>query len=528
MLDTRKSSYDEVPYDSYPFAQTHPDRLATVATLLGLKPPPVARCRVLELGCAAGGNLIPMALALPECTFVGLDLSGRQVADGQQIIAALGLKNVELRHRSILDVAPDLGRFDYVLCHGVFSWVPAPVQDKIMQVCHDNLTPNGVAYVSYNTLPGWHLRGLVRDMMQYHAEHFTDPLVKVKQARNLLDFLARSVAGEDTPYSLLLQSEVEAIRRSRDAYLYHEHLENVNEPLYFHQFVRRAQAHGLRYLAEVELRTMVPANYPPEVASVLQVLSPDLVHLEQYLDFLRNRLFRQTLLCHQHQQPNYALRPDALVPLQVASPAKLVADQSNLPSADYVQFRAPDGVTLSSRDPILKAAMAHLAEVWQRAVPFRDLLQAAQARLCPGGQPDPAAAAPDAQALGEGLLRCYTSAASLVELHVHPPRFAAAVSARPVASPLARYQAEAGSQVTNLRHELVTLGDFERQVLRHLDGSRDRPALVEVLAAQVAQGELTVRQDGQPVADGAMVRQHLGRALEEQLPALARNALLMS
>src|SRR5207249_103652 len=99
MPDSSPTSYDEVPYESHPFPQTHPDRLATVATLLGLKPRLADRCRVLELGCAAGGNLIPMALTLPDSTFIGLDLSRVQVAQGQQTVAALGLKNIELRHQ---------------------------------------------------------------------------------------------------------------------------------------------------------------------------------------------------------------------------------------------------------------------------------------------------------------------------------------------------------------------------------------------------------------------------------------------
>src|SRR5947208_2747117 len=121
MASVPPTSYDTVPYHSNPFGATHPDRLATVATLLGLKPPPVERCRVLELGCASGGNLIPMALGLPDSTFTGIDLSIRQVADGQRVIDALGLSNVSLRHLSILNVDDDFGSFDYILCHGVYS-----------------------------------------------------------------------------------------------------------------------------------------------------------------------------------------------------------------------------------------------------------------------------------------------------------------------------------------------------------------------------------------------------------------------
>src|SRR5262249_50612084 len=102
--DRPATSYDEVPYESLPFAQTHPDRLATVATLFGMRPAPADRSRVLELGCAAGGNLIPMALALPQSRFLGTDLSGRQIADGQKVVGALGLTNIELKHLSITEV----------------------------------------------------------------------------------------------------------------------------------------------------------------------------------------------------------------------------------------------------------------------------------------------------------------------------------------------------------------------------------------------------------------------------------------
>ena len=130
-----RSSYDEVPYPSRPYPQAHPDRLATVATLLGLTPAPADRCRVLELGCGSGGNLIPLALTLPGSTFVGIDLSGEQVAKGCEVIRALGLRNIQLRHLSILDVDDRFGTFDYVICHGVYSWVPAEVQAKILDVC---------------------------------------------------------------------------------------------------------------------------------------------------------------------------------------------------------------------------------------------------------------------------------------------------------------------------------------------------------------------------------------------------------
>src|SRR5260370_37085826 len=149
MADVPQSTYEEIPYSSNPFSYTHPDNLATVGMLMGMTPPSVERCRVLELGCAGGGNLIPMALALPESQFLGIDLSPRQIAMGQEVIDTLGLTNIKLRSMSIMDVKDDDGPYDYIICHGVYSWVPAEVQDKILTICNRNLGPTGVAYVSY-------------------------------------------------------------------------------------------------------------------------------------------------------------------------------------------------------------------------------------------------------------------------------------------------------------------------------------------------------------------------------------------
>ena len=162
-------SYDEVPYHSFPFPETHPDRLAMIGRLFGLIPPDVTRCRVLELGCAGGGNIMPMAALYPNSRFVGIDLSARQVEAGTRNISQLGLSNIELRHGSITDVDDSWGQFDYILCHGVYSWVPAAVQDKILDICKWNLSPDGIAYVSYNTLPGWHMRGMIREIGRAHV-----------------------------------------------------------------------------------------------------------------------------------------------------------------------------------------------------------------------------------------------------------------------------------------------------------------------------------------------------------------------
>ena len=230
-MDSSIAPYDEVPYESNPFAQTHPNRLATVASLLGMKPKPIERCRVLELGCASGGNLIPMAIELPGSEFVGIDLSALQIDESNEILRKLDIKNVRLEHCNIADIDKKFGLFDYIICHGVFSWVPFDIKDKILDICRENLSWNGVAYVSYNALPGWHMRGMIRDMMCYHTARFTDNQMKVEQARALIDFLLQSATNEKSAYAVWLKEEFELLKKVKNYYIFHDHLEDNNDAL---------------------------------------------------------------------------------------------------------------------------------------------------------------------------------------------------------------------------------------------------------------------------------------------------------
>jgi methyltransferase-like protein/SAM-dependent methyltransferase len=508
------NSYDAVPYNSYPFPRTHPDHLAAVATLFGMKPAPIDRCRVLELGCAAGGNLIPMALTLPGSRFVGVDLSARQIANGRKLVRELALDNIDLRHLNILDVGQDFGSFDYIVCHGVYSWAPGPVRDKVLEVCAQNLAPRGVAFVSYNTYPGWHMNGAIRDMLCFHARRFARPEDRARQARALLDFLAEAAAPEQNAYSRLLEEGLEVFARVDDSYLLHEYLEEVNEPIYFHQFVERAARHGLQYLAEAEVHTMAAWRFPARVAAAVARLSSNFIELEQFLDFVRNRKFRQTLLCHAGVTLGRHVGTERLSGLYVASALKPASPDLDVRSNREDHFHGPRGQGPTTTDPLLKAALVHLAEHWPQAVPFAALAGAARARLGAGG-------ADGDQALGKSLLQLYS--ANLLELHTRSLPIVREAPERPRASPLARRQAVAGPVVTNLRHESVSLNAWQRQVLGLLDGSRDRAALLDQLTAHES---LVVQTGGQPAPSQAEPRGSLGTALERCLADLARVALL--
>lgn len=511
------TTYDEIPYESHPFAWTHPSHLAAVARVHGLSPPSVFRCRVLELGCASGGNLLPMAATLPEATFVGIDLSRRQIEEGRATVAALGLANVALEHLSILDLPPDRGPFDYILCHGVYSWVPAPVQERILAICARQLAPGGVAAVSYNTYPGWQIRHMVRDILLFHARRFSEPRTQVQQARALLEFLARSaVVPQGSVYGTLLASAVQAFGQRSDSYLLHEYLEEVNEPLYFHQFMERVQAKGLDYLADGKPWSTQPQQFPPEVVQGVQQLTAEPLEQEQYFDFLRNTAFRRSLLVRRGDGPRPSPRADTVPELHVASQAQPLASQPDAASTTVEPFRGVEGRIINVGNPLFKAALHHLRDVFPQTVPFAELRAAVSTCLGKAVETPPLAA---------GMLEAYL--VGLVELHALPSRAVAQPGERPLASALARHQATMGRQVTNLRHEIVELTDVDRHLLRHLDGTHDRNALAERLTEAALRGALTVLQGNVPLRDPALVRQAMHAAAAERLGWLAKCSLLL-
>jgi methyltransferase-like protein len=525
-----QTSYDDLPYPGQPYGQTHPGRLATIATLLGLTPPPAERCRVLEIGCGSGGNLIPMALGLPLSTFLGIDLSTSEIARGCKTIEALGLSNIELRQLSILDVDDRLGTFDYILCHGVYSWVPAAVQGKILDIYGQHLTRHGIGYVSYNVYPGWHLSGMVRDMLSYHARRYCDepPDRRVARARALLDFLARVTPRPEGVYAQILREKLAQLRDLPDAYLFHEYLEEENTPVYFRDLCARLAARGLRYLADSAYHlTAATAALAPELRKGLDELTPDLLEKEQYLDFVYNRSLRETLLCRHNLQPDYNVRGERLLAFPVTSPLRPMSATPDLTSNRPQDFQGLAGMQLSTAVPVVKAALTILGEGWPQAVRLTALPALARQRL---GLPaaDAEAERQDLLALTSTLLLAYASAGdSLVTLSLSPPAFTDRVSERPQASPLARLQAAGGLQATNLRHGTTTLDPFDAHLLPLLDGTRDRPGLLQALVNRFEQRSLHIALPSGPVTDVATARALINDALDQHLTKLARGAVLL-
>ncbi len=315
------TSYDAMPYPGRFIPSTHPDRMATMAILHGMEPPPVDRCRVLELGCADGGNLFTIAQALPEASFLGVDLSPRQVDEGRATAQALGAANVDLRSLDLAEIDDTYGPFDYIICHGVYSWVTAAVRERILGICSRNLAANGVAYISYNVYPGWGRRGILREMMLYHTRGITGPAARVQQARALLDFLSREATPQDGSYAHYLREEGREFARFPDTYIFHEHLAEDNHPVFFHEFVAAAASAGLRYVGDSAF-SPEESRLSADFHQVIGRLGSDVVRRGQYVDFALNRTFRQSLFCRSGVLTYDRPDPEAVRSLRLAALAR--------------------------------------------------------------------------------------------------------------------------------------------------------------------------------------------------------------
>ena len=197
----KKFEYDVVPYISYPFTNTRPEYLRTVGLLFGADAPPIETARILELGCSSGSNVMRFANSYPKSHTIGIDLSQIEIDHGLEKLQSLGIKNLELKAFNIMDIDDSWGKFDYIICHGVFSWVPEVVREKIIKIANNNLSPNGIAYISYNIKPGWNMGNTIRDMMNFHGGMFENVKDKITQARLFLNFVTDALEGSQSPYA---------------------------------------------------------------------------------------------------------------------------------------------------------------------------------------------------------------------------------------------------------------------------------------------------------------------------------------
>lgn len=509
MTGDEASAYDDLPYPSLVHAFTHPAQHAALAGLLGLPMRDIERGRVLEVGCGDGANLIAMAESLPGAAFLGIDYAANHIAAARKQAEALGLGNVRFEQADIREFPASEGEFDSIIAHGVYSWVAPAVQDALLALCARHLAPDGIAHISYAVYPGRHAAEGIRQAMLYRAQKAPTTRERVRMARQMLAFLTTFEPDPEDPLAKYRSAYAARVDEIEDSLLLHDDIGEINQPVYFWQFAKHLERHGLAYLAETEFAHVMPERYGIEAGEVLYEMADDIVELEQYIDFLTNRSFRRSLVCRGGDVLQRSLEPDPerFRRLFIASRNKPVdAPESGLPQ----QFRNAAGIVFPVSDPLSSAAMLCLGEAFPRAFSFDELLAAARARLVRQGAV-PGGAAEDAAALANTLLLGFSLADLLITLWAARPPVAAAISEYPYVRPLARYLASRGERtVTNLWHVPVALDPTAFDILPLLDGTNSRETLLAAL------------REMRPKEDEAIVAADLAAALE----ALYEAALL--
>jgi SAM-dependent methyltransferase len=420
-------------------------RIEVIAHLFDLMATNCAQARVLELGCGTAANLIALALEHPQARFIGCDLSRSALDAARRLANSLGLANLELRHNDISVVDDGWGAFDYIVCHDVFSWVGPGVREKVLGILKRNLAPCGVAYVSYDALPGWRLHGIARDMMRYHAAGLSDPHQAVDQARAVLAMAAAAQDRQAGPYAELVREEYFILSRISDAQLYHFAFTDQHQAFYRHEFIRLIREAGLQWVADADATRLFAPREPAAVRAFLDGLPR--WDQQQYVDFLNTGRCHAALVCHGDAQirsrPGEAMLRDCWISRTMAA------------CGDWL-----------SHHPSFGEALAHLEERRPEFVAVRAL---------PRGEESTGA-----------ILDAY--AAGLIDLGRAPRRLSGRISERPMVSPLVRLQARDAATVTNQMCETVRLSDLARRVVTLLDGARTRTDIVAWVAQEIEEG----------------------------------------
>lgn len=514
--------YDAVPFVGEAVPHAHAGFLETVARLRGMRPAPAEKARVLELGCGVGSNLLPMAERYPEATFVGVDLSGRQIEMAQSVARECGLVNVEFRQADVMQLGDELGQFDYIITHGVYSWVEAPVRDKLLSLARTLLAEQGVAYFGYKTYPAWHQFEMLRAMMLQNSRDVATRQEKLSRSRATLAVLNSLLSADAAKHGTLL-AEIARLAQLPDGYLWHEYLEAVNHPVYFQEFHAHAAAHDLQYMGDGAIGVRMFDELAPQIEQPLAASFSNPIQREQYRDIASNRSFRQTLLCRGGQSLSPRITPAAMNGLYLEAAFTPENPQCDLAGSTVEHFVHRAGGRVTTADRGLKAALVELGQAWPGFVLYEELVAAVGRRLSEAGSP---LRPQESEQLEATLIDCCERLA--IQLHSHAPPFAVDVRDRPQVSRLARAEAVRSNRVSNRRHEPATLHSIDRWLLTQFDGQATPAEVIARATEACATGKLVISVHGVPMRG----REEAERFFQSEVPAalkrMAEAALLVA
>ncbi|MEM7070623.1 MAG: methyltransferase domain-containing protein, partial [Pseudomonadota bacterium] len=299
-------SYNRLPYEIGAHPETHMNRLWPVSKLLSIETSAPERARYLEIGCSLGYNICAQACEFPNSNFIGIDISSQHIKRANALRDQLKLSNVQFLCADVADlnIGDVLGqqKFDYIVTHGVFSWVPLEASEGILRVSKDFLAPHGLVYISYNCYPGWiggtYLRNYLISNDNPNLNLDERHAWLIKKAEKFHEDLQQ----KSTSLAKLVKPFVELFKKGAKHYVMHEYLEPFHQPVHYNEFTQRLSKHHLKVACHY---TMEDIEIAPSMVKGLDHL-PDLEQrLGEYQyqqDLLSSNMFRMSLITHKDQQ----------------------------------------------------------------------------------------------------------------------------------------------------------------------------------------------------------------------------------
>lgn len=469
------SIYDEIPYIFQADARTYPGKTGALGLLYGLEVKPLANARILELGCAQGANIIPLAERFQQAYCIGVDLSKEQIASGKAILQGLGLKNIELVCGDFQSLDLPLHAFDYIIAHGLFSWIPESLQIPLLQTLKRYLAPNGLAHVSFNVLPAWSLRLGLKNYLKSLTESLGSYTAKVDKAHAFLQDLQKTPSIQTLRWKHFLGEDLGLILRQSKHYLAHDFLEPENHPIHYKDFYALAKAQGLQILGESQLKRSILHQLHPDIQGFYHSHGSSEVEWNDLYDFLNFRTFRNMLLCHETVELSAEPLPSSFTKLYFSSPLRPDTQPKSLDAATILKCIGRGELLV--KNPFDKAVLLALAEAYPNALSLEKLLEKTIHHLSHYGYNFEPKAIMDITGF---LFYGYTK--NQIDFWTHPISVEAPSELCPLARSLNRYLAKNTQYpLINEHYEMIHLSSGEKAVLQFLDGKHSLADIAKAL-----------------------------------------------
>ncbi len=488
MLVSIKTPYDAVSYRSATVPLASPIHLQLCAHWQNAAQSTLHSFHLAELGCGDGANILALAFYHPESTFLGIDNSTAQLNSARNAAESLGLTNIKFLHADVRHLNPTtLPPSDYIVAHGLYSWVPDDARDAILDFCRGNLTPSGLAYISYNAQPGWATRRLVRETL-LRARSVREAAIedKAQKAIEVATQLLQDMPTSNYASAVLLSEELERVRLGKPFYVFHEYLAEVNDGFWLGEFVDRARRHGLAYVTDAQFCRW-EGRVPEELKAALAKRNLDRIEQEETADLLCHRYFRASILCRADAPRVSTPHRELLEQVHLATSLHAKADPFNLIDEVVELFDGTGGAEITLNASITKAAIVLLAAQWPRGMRLEELHRRATEFLAKQGCDAPAATRSQ---LSDDLITLFE--AGQVDLRLREPAYDTRVPDYPKAHALARFEAGHRDALTTPYHLPLPLDPQALTFVRTLDGSRSQPELHCIFGEEFVHLTLTI------------------------------------